>query len=285
MSASRSSCRVGSLVRSTCFSSRTTRYGPPPSSGLTGPMPPPSGAHADLRLHLHLDLGDHPAGRRIPPGEGDAGRLADQAASSVAPDEVLRAERRVAGQLDNDAGVALHEAHHLAAAKDRNPELLDPAGQDALEVALPERKEVVVAGGEVADVQEGPGVAHEWMFLPRREEPFRDATLIEHLDGAGVKSPGSRSVEVLAGATFDDDDVDPRQRQLARQHQPGRAASCGHHCMVGHRCTIPSTTPGRMGSGRDRLSGRVMVNTFVSFAASPFPRAILFMAAKVHARG
>ncbi|MCW2712551.1 MAG: hypothetical protein JWP24_2745 [Marmoricola sp.] len=39
------------------------------------------------------------------------------------------------------------------------------------------------------------------MFLPRREESFRDATLIKHLDGAGVKTPGSRSVEILTGAS------------------------------------------------------------------------------------
>ena len=127
--------------------------------------------------------------RRVPPEEVDAGRLADHAASSVAPDEVLGSERRAAGQLDIDAGVVLREAHHLAAAEDRDPELVDPAGQDALDVALPERKEVVVAGGEVADVQAGPGVAHERMRLARREEPFRDAALIEHLDGAGVEPP------------------------------------------------------------------------------------------------
>ena len=92
-----------------------------------------------------------------------------------------------------------------------------------------------MAGREVADVQEGPGVAHERMRLPLREEPFRDATLIEHLDGAGVQTAGARAVELLTGASFDDDDVDPRQRQLARQHQPGRAASCDHHRMFGHR--------------------------------------------------
>ena len=99
--------------------------------------------------------------------------------------------RRVVGHLDVDAGVVLREAHHLAATKDRDPELTDPAGQDGLEVALPERKEVVVAGGEVADVQEGPGVAHERMRLALREEALLDAALIEHLDGAGVKTPGS----------------------------------------------------------------------------------------------
>ena len=113
-------------------------------------------AEAELRLLVHLDLGDHPAGRRIQPGEVDAGRLADHAASSVAADEILRPERRAVGQLDVDAGVVLREAHHLAAAEDRHPELADPVGQDGLEVALPQREHVVVAGGEVADVQGDP---------------------------------------------------------------------------------------------------------------------------------
>jgi hypothetical protein len=81
--------------------------------------------------------------------------------------------------------------------------------------------------------------------LPRREESFRDATLIKHLDGAGVKTPGSRSVDILTGASFDDDDVDPRQRQLARQHQPGRTSSCDHHRMLGHRHSPANAAPGR----------------------------------------
>jgi hypothetical protein len=105
-------------------------------------------AHAELRLLVHLDLGDHPAGRGIQPGEVDAGCLADQAASSVASDEILRSERRVVGQLDIDAGVVLSEAHHPTATKDRNPELTGPVSQDGLELALPQRKYVVVAGGK-----------------------------------------------------------------------------------------------------------------------------------------
>ena len=162
------------------------------------------------------------------------GGLADQAASAVAADEVLRPERRVVGQLDVDAGVVLREAHHLAAAKDRDPELTDPVGQDRLELALPQREHVVVAGGEVADVEADPAVPVRREAGSGVEEPLRDATLIEHLDGAGEQTPGSRSVDVLVGASFDDDDVDPRQRQLARQHQPGRAASCDHHRVLGH---------------------------------------------------
>ena len=92
--------------------------------------------------------------------------------------------------------------------------------------------------------KQDPGVAHERMRLPLREEAIGDAALVEHLDGAGVQAPGSRSVELLTGASFDDDDVDPRQRQLGRQHQSRRTASGDHHRMLGH-----APSPISVGSG------------------------------------
>ena len=61
----------------------------PPTEGMGADA---VATEAELRLLVHLDLGDHPAGRGIQPGEVDAGCLADQAASSVAPDEVLRTQ-------------------------------------------------------------------------------------------------------------------------------------------------------------------------------------------------
>ena len=73
------------------------------------------------------------------------------------------------------------------------------------------------------------------MHLSLREEPIGDAALIEDLDGACVQTAGARAGEILAGAPLDDGDVDARQRQLARQHQPGRTSSGDHHRMVGHR--------------------------------------------------
>ena len=50
-----------------------------------------------------------------------------------------------------------------------------------------------------------------------------------------VQTARARAGEVLAGAPLDDGDVDPRQRQLARQHQPRRTAAGDHHRMLGHR--------------------------------------------------
>jgi hypothetical protein len=52
----------------------------------------------------------------------------------------------------------------------------------------------------------------------------------------------------LAGAPLDDGDVDPRQRQLARQHQPRRASSGYHHGM------LVDTPPPPVGCDFDRDS-------------------------------
>src|SRR5205823_5334510 len=76
-------------------------------------------ADAQFRLLGHLDLGDQAAGRRIPPGELDAGCPADQTASSVTPDEILRPQRLAVVQRDVDAGVVLREPRDFTFAIDR----------------------------------------------------------------------------------------------------------------------------------------------------------------------
>jgi hypothetical protein len=53
----------------------------------------------------------------------------------------------------------------------------------------------------------------------------------------------ARADEVLAGASLDNGNVDPRQRQLARQHQPRRTSSGDHHRMLGHSHTPAGITP------------------------------------------
>src|SRR5437762_13677837 len=68
---------------------------------------------APFRLLGQLNLGDQGARRRLPSGELDAGRLADHAAPSVAPDEVVRPEGRAVGELHVDAGVLLREPRHV----------------------------------------------------------------------------------------------------------------------------------------------------------------------------
>jgi len=125
-------------------------------------------AEAPLRLLAQLDVGDQVARRRIPPGELDAGCLPDQTSSSVAPDEMFHPQRPAFGDLHLDAGVVLRETGHLTAVVDRHPQLADPAGQDALDVVLPQPEAVVVAGGKVADVQRNPGELRNLSHLPLR---------------------------------------------------------------------------------------------------------------------
>ena len=177
---------MGSPACSTCRSGSTTPYCPSLRRADATTF-----AQAELRLLVHLDLGDQPAPRRIPPGELDAGRLADHTAPSVAADQVARPKRLAAGQLDVDAGAVLREARHLAFADDGYSQLADPGGQDALEVALRQREPVVVAGGKVTDVQRDPGERLDLHRLPLREEPIGNTTLIEHLDGARVQAAGA----------------------------------------------------------------------------------------------
>jgi hypothetical protein len=180
----------------------------------------------------------------IPAGKLDAGRLAHEAAAAVAPDEVSRSQRPTVGQPNVDTRTVLLDARHVTFAKDRHAELLDPAGEDALELRLRERETVVVASGKVADVEGDSGEALDLHRLPGLEEPVGDAALVEHFDRACVQAAGARADKLEAGTPLHDDHVDFRQGQLARQHHPGRAASGDHHRMVGlpgHRLLFTSS--------------------------------------------
>ena len=69
------------------------------------------------------------------------------------PTRYVRPQRPAIAEADIDAGIVLHEARHLDAAIDRHLELLHPAGEDPLDVVLPQPEPVGVAGGKVADVE------------------------------------------------------------------------------------------------------------------------------------
>ena len=112
------------------------------------------------------------------------------AASSVAPDEILRPQRLAVGQLDVDAGVVLREARHLASVVDPHRQLGDPGGHDPLDLVLPDPERVRMTRREVAHVQHGRAEHRGLSHLTLREEPIGDPTLIEHLDRARVKTAG-----------------------------------------------------------------------------------------------
>ena len=192
---------------------------------------------ARRRLLGQLDLGDQVAPRRIPARELDAGRLADQAASSVAPDEIPRPQRLAVGQPDIDPGVVLREARHLTPVVDAHRQLGDPGGHDPLDLVLEDPERIRMTRREVAHVQHGRAERRDLSHLTLREEPIGDPTLIQHLDRARVKAAGPRAGEHVIGTPLDDRDVDLRQRQLGRQHHPRGTASGDDHRMLGHRHT------------------------------------------------
>ncbi len=88
--------------------------------------------------------------------------------------------------------------------------------------------------GKSPIVQSDSGELPDLDHLSLREEPVGDSALIENLDGACVQTACARAGQVLGGAPLDNGNVDARQRQLARQHQPGRTSSGNHHRVLGH---------------------------------------------------
>jgi len=138
----------------------------------------------------HLDFGDQVAFRRIPTRELDTGFLTDDAASAVAPNEIVRPQRLAVGQLDVDSGVILREARHLASVMDLHRKFGDPGGHDPLDVVLPDPERIGMACREVAHVQHRRADHGGLNYLALCEEPISHATLIQHLDRAGVKAAG-----------------------------------------------------------------------------------------------
>ena len=120
------------------------------------------------------------------------------------------------GHVHVDACVVLCETCGLKSAIDRHLQFVDPAGEYALDMVLPQSKPIGVPGGEVADVQRDPGEPRDLSHFSLREEPISDSALVEDLDGARVQAACAGANEVLAVTPFDNGNVDARQRQLAR---------------------------------------------------------------------
>ena len=99
-------------------------------------------------------------------------------------------------------------------------------------MVLPQPQAVGVAGRDVADVQPDAAEGRDLRHLPLGQEAVGDPALVEHLDRPRVQPARPRAGKVLVRAPLDDRHVDPRERQLPRQHQPRRAAADDHHRML-----------------------------------------------------
>src|SRR5687767_15627166 len=119
-------------------------------------------------------------------------------------------------------------------------------------MVLPERQAVGMPRWKVADVERRAGEPGNLHDLSLRKKPVSDAALIEDLDRPRVQAASTRAGEVLARAPLHDGDVDARQGQLAREHQPCRTTPCDHHCMLGH--CHPAARIARVASGASLAS-------------------------------
>ena len=99
-----------------------------------------------------------------------------------------------------------------------------------------------------------------WAACPSERNRSAIPLLVEDLDGARMQTACARAGEALAGAPLDDGNVDPRHRQLARQHQPRRTSSGDHHRMLGHSLTpagiMPPAASASLGHRGDRVELR-----------------------------
>lgn len=116
-------------------------------------------------------------------------------------------------------------AKPVTAAIDRHRQLLDPAGQNALDMLLPQRQPVIVPGRKIADIQTRDRKSGNLGYLPFGKEPVDDPTLIEKLERARTQTAGPHTGKLLVGTPFDDRHVDPCQGQFACQHQACRTCS------------------------------------------------------------
>jgi len=169
----------------------------------------------------------------VPAGEVDACRFPDRAAPTVTTDDVPRPDSLVSRERDSDTGRFVGDARHLASPMDRHTQLVDPVGEDALDVVLPQRQPVWMPGRKVTDVQTNLAEPADLGGITRGEEAVGDSALVEDLDGAGVQASRTRADETAVGPAFDDRDVHPRQCQLSGQGQAGRTPADDYHVMLG----------------------------------------------------
>jgi len=168
------------------------------------------------------------------PGNGSLAIKADvtDRDSIVAAAERVKSELGGADILVNNAGVMLL-APFSSEQRAEIREMVETNLLGAMTVTEVFLDQLRDRAGDLVNRRPGPGESRDLRHLPLREEPISDPPLIENLDRARVQTTCARAGDVLAGAPLDNRNVDPRQRQLARQHQPRRTAPGDHHRMFG----------------------------------------------------
>src|SRR6185369_4833956 len=138
-------------------------------------------ANSLWQLFAHRGLGNPVADGRIPTRKIDARGLAYQTATSVAADQIVRAQGSAIAQRDVDAVIVLRKAGHFESAIRRNTKLVDPKRQDLLDALLRQRESVIVARGKVTEVERNHRKTRDLHHLALRKKALGHAPLVEQL--------------------------------------------------------------------------------------------------------
>ena len=249
MSASLRSRRVGSLVAPTCASVTMTRTGP--SSQTISPSRISYSTRPRRGCRARRGGCPAPAPRSSRPRRSGCSSSRPSRGSRCrppcGPGCVRRRSRRGTAPAATRRRTARRRRRRRPArspvtSRPRwigTPQLVDPAGEDALDVVLPQPEPVRVAGREVADVQADAGEARDLRRLALREEPIGDAALVEHLDRARVQAAGARAGEVLVWRAAR---RSRRRRPPAPARRPASARSDRRRRSPPHARTHPCLT-------------------------------------------
>jgi hypothetical protein len=109
----------------------------------------------------------------------------------------------------------------------------DPVRDYALDMFLPKGEAIVVTGGKIADVQMSHRESPDLGDLPLGQEPVGDAALIKDLDGTCAEPTSTRAGQGLIRTPLNYGDIDARQSQFTRQHQPCRTCADDDYRMFG----------------------------------------------------
>src|SRR3569833_941604 len=126
------------------------------------------------RVARHLHLGDDVADGRFRSRKRYARRLAHQAAPSIAPDQITRANRSAVAEHCVHTDIVLTKVSHVGPEIGRHAEFVDPVAEDALGVHLPEAQPERESRWEFAQVKMNTNKTNRQGFLALCEKAINN---------------------------------------------------------------------------------------------------------------
>ncbi len=166
--------------------------------------------------------------------EVDAEQSPDGAVRAVAAHHVSGTDGLAAGHFDGHPIAVLRQPDHLGTADDRHAELGGPRLEHLLGSALRNHEQHRIPRRQSAQIHHRPAGRGDLVHRhTAAEQVVGHPPRVEQLECAGVhgECPGDVG---LVRARFEQPDAHPAERELARQHQAGRARTHDHYICCVH---------------------------------------------------